>query len=97
MQSSNLGTLTQELMETLVPDDLSDVSEVLMQIGWKRTGAAYLIGSIYKKACLGDVSAAKLLKELTENTMEDESGTDVTKLSDAALYRMLCVNGDGSV
>ena len=88
-QSSDLNVLTRELMETLVPDDLSDISEVLQQIGWKRTGAAYLIGSVYRKACGGDVSAAKLIKELAESAVSEEGSADITGLSDAALYKML--------
>jgi len=89
-QSSNLGVLTRELMATLVPDEISDVSQFLSEVGLKRTGAAMLLGSVFKKACSGDVSAAKLIREMNDEVEADESGLDYSKLSDAVLYKMLC-------
>lgn len=89
-QSSNLGILTRELMAAPVPDDVSDVSQFLSEMGLKRTGAAMLLGSVFKKACSGDVSAAKLLREMNEEAETEDGMPDYGKFSDAVLYRMLC-------
>ena len=71
-QSAELGVLTRELMEKLVPEAAEDASDGLGMLGWKRTGAALLVYSMWQKACKGDVSAAKLIREM--NGEADEEG-----------------------
>jgi len=87
-QSSSLGILTRELMAMPVPDDLSDVSQFLSQVGMKRTGAAMLLGSMFKKACGGDVSAAKLIREMNGEADSEGGNVDYSQMSDELLRKM---------
>ena len=90
-QSSELGVLTKELMAALVPtpEEAEDITEAMSLIGWRRTGAALLVYSIYQKACKGDVSAAKLIREMNDEVPADGgagSGTDGMNAAEAAVY-----------
>ena len=89
MQSAELGALTRELMAKDVPDAPDgDVSDLVAQLGWRRTGASMLVTALWQKACRGDVSAAKLIREMNgENPCESET-VDLSAISDAALMRM---------
>ena len=90
-QSSELGVLTKELMSALVPtpEEAEDITEAMSLIGWKRTGAALLVYSIYQKACKGDVPAAKLIREMNDEVPaagDAGAGTDGMNSAEAAVY-----------
>ena len=92
-QSSELGVLTKELMAALVPtpEEAEDITEAMSLIGWRRTGAALLVYSIYQKACKGDVPAAKLIREMNDEVPADSgsglgSGIEGMSAAEAAVY-----------
>lgn len=96
MQSADLGDLTRELLRSLAPTEAEaeDASAGIGMLGWKRTGAAMLVYGIWQKACRGDVSAAKLLRELSldRSASEERDGPDprlLASLSDEELLRLL--------
>lgn len=97
-QSTDLGELTRELLGDLVPteDEYDDVSSALGTLGWRRTGAAMLVFCLWQKACKGDVSAAKLIRELSTEPAALPEGEDpevsaetLSSMSDAELLRLL--------
>lgn len=97
-QSADLSELTRELLEDLVPteQEAEDVSAALGTLGWRRTGAAMLVFCLWQKACRGDVSAAKLIRELSMESAavpEKEDGElsseALSAMSDAELLKLL--------
>ena len=97
-QSTDLGELTRELLEDLVPteDEAEDISSALGNLGWRRTGAAMLVFCLWQKACRGDVSAAKFIRDLSleraedpENEETDPAPEVLSSMSDAELLKLL--------
>ena len=97
-QSTDLGELTRELLENLVPteEEGEDISSALGTLGWRRTGAAMLVFCLWQKACRGDVSAAKFIRDLSleraedpENEETDPAPEVLSSMSDAELLKLL--------
>ena len=88
-QSSSLGALTQELMAMDVPADISDeLPDLVASLGWRRTGSTMLVSAIWLKALKGDGTAAKLLRELTGESVGDDEAVDLSAISDAVLKKL---------
>ena len=88
IQSSNLGTLTQELLASAVPMTAEDTGDVISALGWKPTGACMLVAAIWRKAVSGDVNSAKLIREMNGEIEADNTAVDLSGMSDAMLRRM---------
>ncbi len=94
-----LCALARELLSSPVPpeEECDDISSALAAMGIKRTGAAMVAFGIWRKAFKGDVSAAKLIRELSEDAVSadpaDPAGTVdpgmLSSMSDAELLSLL--------
>lgn len=94
-QSSNLGTLTQELLASAVPMTIEDTGDIISALGWKPTGACMLVAAIWRKAVSGDVNSAKLIREMSGEIDNDSSAVDLSSMSDAMLRKMAGIDTVG--
>ena len=85
----SLKTLTQQMLSSRMPMQ-DDMDAALFELGIKPTCGATLVYSMIQKACKGDTSAAKFVKELNgEGGDELETITGVmTAYSEGMLRRM---------
>ena len=85
----SLKTLTQQMLSSRMPMQ-DDMDAALFELGIKPTCGATLVYSMIQKACKGDTSAAKFVKELNgEGGDELEVITGVmTAYSEGMLRRM---------
>ena len=85
----SLKTLTQQMLSSRMPMQ-DDMDAALFELGIKPTCGATLVYSMILKACKGDTSAAKFVKELNgEGGDELEVITGVmTAYSEGMLRRM---------
>ena len=85
----SLKTLTQQMLSSRMPMQ-EDMDAALFELGIKPTCGATLVYSMIQKACKGDTSAAKFVKELNgEGGDELEAITGVmTAYSEGMLHRM---------
>ena len=85
----SLKTLTQQMLSSRMPMQ-EDMDAALFELGIKPTCGATLVYSMIQKACKGDTSAAKFVKELNgEGGDELEAITGVmTAYSEGMLRRM---------
>ena len=85
----SLQTLTQQMLSSRMPMQ-DDMDAALFELGIKPTCGATLVYSMIQKACKGDTSAAKFVKELNgEGGDELEVITGVmTAYSEGMLRRM---------
>ena len=85
----SLKTLTQQMLSSRMPMQ-EDMDAALFELGIKPTCGATLVYSMIQKACKGDTSAAKFVKELNgEGGDELEVITGVmTAYSEGMLRRM---------
>ena len=88
-QEISLKTLTQQMLSSRMPMQ-DDMDAALFELGIKPTCGATLVYSMIQKACKGDTSAAKFVKELNgEGGDELEAITGVmTAYSEGMLRRM---------
>ena len=88
-QEISLKTLTQQMLSSRMPMQ-DDMDAALFELGIKPTCGATLVYSMIQKACKGDTSAAKFIKELNgEGGDELEVITGVmTAYSEGMLRRM---------
>ena len=85
----SLQGLTQQMLSSRMPMQ-EDIDAALFELGIKPTCGATLVYSMIQKACKGDTSAAKFVKELNgEGGDELEAITGVmTAYSEGMLRRM---------
>ena len=85
----SLKSLTQQILSSRMPMQ-EDMDAALFELGIKPTCGATLVYSMIQKACKGDTSAAKFIKELNgEGGDELEVITGVmTAYSEGMLRRM---------
>ena len=85
----SLQTLTQQILSSRMPMQ-DDMDAAIFELGIKPTCGATLVYSMIQKACKGDTSAAKFIKELNgEGGDELEAITGVmTAYSEGMLRRM---------
>ena len=88
-QEITLKTLTQQMLSSRMPMQ-DDMDAALFELGIKPTCGSTLVYSMILKACKGDTSAAKFIKELNgEGGDELEVITGVmTAYSEGMLRRM---------
>lgn len=65
MHTPTLTDSVTTLLESPYPDTAEDTRGALTEVGLPPTGAAYAAWGLLKKCVSGDVSAIKLLREIT--------------------------------
>ena len=85
----SLKTLTQQMLSSRMPMQ-EDMDAALFELGIKPTCGATLVYSMIQKACKGDTTAAKFIKELNgEGSEANDMLTGVmTAYSEGMLRRM---------
>ena len=88
-QSANLSELTSELMGTVIRSNNETAYDVCADAGWEHTASALLVAALWMKAYKGDVSAAKLIREITGEAETEASCGDLSRLSEAELWQIV--------
>ena len=63
--NKTIKSITEQLLFSPMPFEYTDTASALCQIGVENTCAANMIFAIFEKSLKGDVSAAKLLRDIT--------------------------------
>ena len=88
-QSANLSELTSELMGTVIRINCETAYDVCADAGWEHTASALLVAALWMKAYKGDVSAAKLIREITGEAETEANCGDLSRLSEAELWQIV--------
>ena len=89
--NKTIKSITEQLLFSPMPFEYTDTASALCQMHIDNTCAANMIFAIFEKSLKGDVSAAKLLRDITaeESSAVNNNIGVFASMTDAELAEML--------